>query len=95
MTTDGITATKIAEILYGSNENLKTYGFLRAEPLLSLLNDILNMLLNHGHVAGKDDPRESIIQESKDKITALQKRIQNELGQNQNNVIVNHNLRLN
>lgn len=95
MTSDGVTATKIAEILYGSNENLKTYGFLRAEPMLTLLNDILNMLLNHGHVAGKDDPRESIIEDSKNKITALQKRIQNELEQNQNNVIVNHNLRLN
>jgi hypothetical protein len=94
-TSDGLTATKIAEILYGSNENVKTYGFLRAEPTLSLINDVLDMLLNHGHVAGKDDPRESIIEDSKNKITALQKRIQNELGQNQNNVIVNHNLRLN
>jgi hypothetical protein len=93
--TDGISSTKIAEILYGNNENLKSYGFLRAEPMLNLLNDILTMLLNHGHVAGTDDPRESIIEDTKNKITSLQKRILNELGENQNNVIVNHNLRIN
>jgi hypothetical protein len=94
-TSDGLTATKIAEILYGSNENLKTYGFLRAEPTLGLIKDLLYMLLNHGHVAGEDDPRKSIIQHSKTEIEALQKRIENELIQNQNNVMVNHNLRLN
>jgi hypothetical protein len=94
-TSDGLTATKIAEILYGTNENLKTYGFLRAEPMLTLIKDVLDMLLNHGHVAGQDEPRDSIIEDSKKKITALQTRIENELKQNQNNVIVNHNLRLN
>ena len=92
--TDGFNASQIAEFLYGQNQNIQTYGFLRAEPLLNLMIDVLNMLLTHGHQVGVD-PTSSIIESSKQDIMDLIKRIQDEKTQGQNNIIVNHNFRIN
>jgi hypothetical protein len=91
---DGIGSAQISEILYGTNKNTQTYGFLRGEPMMNLLNDIMAMLLVHGHEAGVD-PRASIDGTSKTEINNIINRIKNEMGQNQNNVVINHNLRLN
>ena len=91
---DGFSSSKVAEILYGTNQDVITYGFLRGEPMMDLLNDILNMLLTHGHQVGVD-PASSIVETSKQQIMDLIKRIQDEKNQNQNNVVINHNLRLN
>lgn len=94
MSKDGFSASKIAEILYGSNQNIKTYGFIRGEALMDLLNDFMTIILTHGHAEGVD-PRASLIESSKQLILDIQKRIQDEKKQNQNNVVINHNLRLN
>jgi hypothetical protein len=91
---DGIPANKIAEYLNGSNQNVKTYGFVRGEKLMELLNEILDMFARHGHEAGKD-PRASIVQSTQEAVESIKKKIKDELKESQNNVIINHNFRLN
>ncbi len=91
---DGLPSDKIAEILSGLNQNTRTYGFVRGEKLMELLNEILDMFTKHGHEAGKD-PRASIIQSTQEAVENLKKKIKDELKEGQNNVIINHNLRLN
>jgi hypothetical protein len=91
---DGIPANKIAEYLSGTNPNVRTYGFVRGERLMELLNEILDMFLRHGHEAGKD-PRASIVQSTQEAVENIKKKIKDELKEGQNNVILNHNFRLN
>lgn len=91
---DGIPAYKIAEYFNNTNLNVKTYGFVRGERIMELLKDIITMFSRHGHEAGKD-PRASITQTTIDDLKAIEKRINDELKPNQNNVIINHNFRLN
>ena len=91
---DGIPADKIAEYLSGVNPNVRTYGFVRGERLMELLNEILDMFLRHGHEAGKD-PRASIVQSTQEAVENIKKKIKDELKEGQNNVIINHNFRLN
>ena len=68
-------------------------GF-RGEKIMELLTDIMDMFTRHGHEAGKD-PRASITQSTIDDLDKIKKRIKDEMTQNQNNVILNHNLRFN
>jgi len=91
---DGIPSNKIAEYLSGTNPNVRTYGFVRGERLMELLNEILDMFSRHGHEAGKD-PRASIVQSTQEAVENIKKRIKDELKEGQNNVIVNHNFRIN
>lgn len=91
---DGISSNKIAEYLSGTNPNVNTYGFIRGERLMQLLDEILEMFLRHGHEAGKD-PRASIIQTTQEAVENIRKKIKDELKEGQNNVIINHNFRLN
>jgi hypothetical protein len=91
---DGIPSNKIAEYLSGTNPNVRTYGFVRGERLMELLNEILEMFLRHGHEAGKD-PRASIVQSTQEAVENIKKKIKDELKEGQNNIIVNHNFRLN
>lgn len=91
---DGLPSNKIAEYLSGTNPNVRTYGFVRGERLMELLNEILDMFLRHGHEAGKD-PRASIVQSTQEAVENIKKKIKDELKEGQNNVIINHNFRLN
>jgi hypothetical protein len=91
---DGIPNNKLAEFLNGKNQNVVTYGFVRGEKLMQLLDEILEMFKQHGHEAGKD-PRDSIVQNTKEAVENIKKKIKDELKESQNNVIINHNLRLN
>jgi hypothetical protein len=91
---DGIPNNKLAEFLNGKNKNVVTYGFVRGEKLMQLLDEILEMFKQHGHEAGKD-PRDSIVQNTKEAVENIKKKIKDELKESQNNVIINHNLRLN
>lgn len=91
---DGIPSDKIAEYLSGVNPNVRTYGFVRGERLMELLDEILDMFLRHGHEVGKD-PRASIIQTTQEAVENIKKKIKDELKEGQNNIIVNHNFRLN
>jgi hypothetical protein len=61
---------------------------------MELLNEILDMFSRHGHEAGKD-PRASIVQSTQEAVENIKKRIKDELKEGQNNVIVNHNFRIN
>ena len=91
---DGLPSDKIAEILSGLNQNARTYGFIRGEKLMELLNEILDMFKKHGHQAGVD-PTASIVQSTQEAVENIKKKIKDELKEGQNNVIINHNLRLN
>jgi hypothetical protein len=91
---DGIPNNKLAEYLNGKNQNVRTYGFVRGEKLMQLLNEILQVFKEHGHEAGVD-PRNSIVQSTKEAVENIRKKINDELKESQNNVIINHNLRLN
>lgn len=91
---DGIPSDKIAEFFGGFNQNVRTYGFIRGEKLLELLLEILDMFTKHGHEIGVD-PRGSIIQSTQEAVEGLKKRLTDELKENRNNIIINHNFRLN
>lgn len=91
---DGITSEKIAEYLNSSNKNVKTYGIVRGEKLMELLDEILNVFLRHGHESLKD-PRTSLIQSTVESVENIRKKIKDEFKNGRNNVIINHNLRLN
>jgi len=93
-TTDGLSSTKVAEYLSGVNQNVRTYGFVRGEKLMQLLLEILEVFNTHGHEIGVD-PRGSIIETSKERIEGLKKRVNDEIKQNENNIIINHNFRVN
>lgn len=91
---DGIPSQKVAEYFNNSNLNVKTYGWVRGEKIMELLTDMMEMFSRHGHEAGKD-PRASITQTTIDDLEKIKKRIKDEMTSNQNNVILNHNLRFN
>ena len=91
---DGIPPYNITEFLNSSKQNVKTYGFVRGEKLMEFLFEMLDMLSKHGHEAGKD-PRASITQTTIEDLEKIKKRIKDEMSSNQNNVIINHNLRFN
>ena len=91
---DGIPSQKVAEYFNNSNLNVKTFGWVRGEKIMELLTDVMDMFSRHGHEAGKD-PRASITQTTIDDLEKIKKRIKDEMSSNQNNVIINHNLRFN
>ncbi len=91
---DGIPSNKVAEYLNGTNQNVRTYSFIRGERLMELLDEILEMFVRHGHEAGKD-PRASIVQSTQEAVDNIRKKIKDELREGQNNVILNHNFRHN
>jgi hypothetical protein len=93
-TNDGIPSHKIAEYFNNTNLNVKTYGWVRGEKIMELLNEMMEMFSRHGHEAGKD-PRASITQTTIEDLDKIKKKIKDELTPNQNNVILNHNLRFN
>lgn len=74
--------------------NNETYGFVRAEKLMELLFDIVDVFAKHGHEIGKD-PRGSIIESTRESVDLIKKKIRDELTNNQNNKIVNHSFRIN
>jgi hypothetical protein len=91
---DGIPSQKVAEYFNNSNLNVKTFGWVRGEKIMELLTDMMDMFSRHGHEAGKD-PRASITQTTIEDLEKIKKRIKDEMSSNQNNVIINHNLRFN
>jgi hypothetical protein len=91
---DGIPSQKVAEYFNNTNLNVKTYGWVRGEKIMELLTEIMDMFSNHGHEAGID-PTASIIKTTRDKSDEIKGRIKNEMTANQNNKIINHNLRFN
>lgn len=95
---DGLPAKKFAEAMSNANTNLKTYGLLRGEQILELLKKMLNLILDHGHVAGVD-PRASLIDQTRDDIKELLTHIENDIknaeSPSKNTLTINHNFRIN
>lgn len=74
----------------------KTYGFIRGEKLMGLINQMIDIILSHGHSIGQ--VQNSISKEAEEKLSNLKAQINEEIqGNNLNktNGVINHNLRIN
>jgi hypothetical protein len=77
-------------------KDYKTYGFIRGEKLMELINQMIDIVLSHGHSIGQ--VQNSISREAQEKLSNLKAQINEEIqGNNLNktNGVINHNLRLN
>jgi hypothetical protein len=80
----------------GTNIDYSTYGLVRGEELLKLLNEILNVFLTHGHSIGQVE--NSLSKSAESTVNNLIARITEEINGNSarpTSKIINHNLRLN
>ncbi len=82
-----------------NNDGLRdynTYGFIRGEKLMTLINQIIDVVLSHGHSIGQ--VQNSISKEAEEKLSNIKAQIIEEIqGNNLNktNGVINHNLRIN
>lgn len=83
---DGISVIKYAEL----REN--SYGFIRGEKLMELLNELIDILKTHGHEIGVD-PRASIISSTQSRLNTLKQKLSDEIN-SKNNTIINHKFRI-
>jgi len=97
---EGMSLENISKFLSNLSEqngiNYSTYGFVRGEEILKLLNQILTIFLTHGHSIGQVE--NSLSNDAKDKINNLIAQITDEINGNTTrptSKIINHNLRLN
>lgn len=87
---DGVGASKISELISANN----TYGLLRGEKLLSLIVEILQLFKAHNHKSLSSES-ESLSDPSVSAIADLIKKVLNEQKESSNNVVINHNIRIN
>ena len=79
-----------------SGRSYQTYGFIRGEKVLELLDQILSIFLSHGHSIGQSEG--SLSKNAVELIKNLRGDIAQEINGNTTNSttkIINHNLRLN
>jgi hypothetical protein len=79
-----------------SGRSYQTYGFVRGEKILELLDQILSIFLSHGHSIGQSEG--SLSKNAVELIKNLRGDISQEINGNTTNSttkIINHNLRLN
>lgn len=82
-----------------SNDGLrdyKTYGWLRGEKVLDLINRLITILLNHGHSVGQVEG--SINEDTKKLLSNIMGELNDEIDGNKSNKttkIINHNFRIN
>lgn len=90
---DGISSETFNILL----DDIKTYGVIRGENLLKLLLDIIDIITNHGHVAGVN-PLGSMEETTKERLSEMKNRILRDLNyQNRDDdktSTINHNFRL-
>lgn len=94
---DNLSLKQISDIINNIGE-VKTYGITRGEKMLELINDLLDVFLSHGHLAGVD-PRSSLDGNtnggSVKKISDLKQKIHNYSKiNNDKDSIINHNFRI-
>lgn len=76
--------------------NYQTYGWIRGEKMLELVNRLINIVLTHGHSIGQ--VQDSINNDARKLLTDLQAELTQEINGNNLNQptnIINHNLRIN
>lgn len=83
---DGVSTIKYAEF----REN--SYGSIRGEKLMELLNELIDILKTHGHEIGVD-PRSSIISSTQSRLNTLKQKLSDEIN-SKNNTIINHKFRI-
>jgi len=72
----------------------ETHPMLRGDKMLSIIIQLINLLLTHGHEAGVNPP-DSLDQASKQSLADLIKTLQQDLIDDTNSITLNHNIRLN
>jgi hypothetical protein len=97
---DGMSIETVAKFLSAlSNDGKKsyqTYGWVRGEKLLEMINKLINIVLTHGHSIGQ--VQDSINNDARKLLTDLQGELAQEINGNNLNQptsIINHNLRIN
>lgn len=76
--------------------NYQTYGWVRGEKLLEMINKLINIVLTHGHSIGQ--VQDSINNDARKLLSDLQAELTQEINGNNLNQptsIINHNLRIN
>ncbi len=97
---DGMSIETVSKFLSAlSNDgkrNYETYGWVRGEKLLEMINKLINIVLTHGHSIGQ--VQDSISNDARKLLTDLQAELTQEINGNKLNQptsIINHNLRIN
>jgi hypothetical protein len=96
--TDAATQAKLAELFktVGSpTERFQnSHPMLRGDKIINMLVTLIDLLLTHGHEAGKNPP-ESIDKNSQQLLSDLKTELKNDLIDSTKSVYLNHNIRLN
>jgi len=97
---EGMSMETVAKFLSGLSDDGKksyqTYGWVRGEKLLEMVNKLVNIILTHGHSVGQ--VQDSINNDARKLLTDLQGELTQEINGNNLNQptsIINHNLRIN
>ena len=97
---EGMSMETVAKFLSAlSNDgkrNYQTYGWVRGEKLLEMINKLINIVLTHGHSIGQ--VQDSINNDARKLLSDLQAELTQEINGNNLNQptsIINHNLRIN
>ena len=95
---EGVTQDKLAEVFKNSgtpDERFKlAHPMLRGDKMLSLVIQLIDLLLNHGHEAGKN-PADSLDQTTRSALNQLIQNLQKDLQDDKNSTLLNHYIRLN
>lgn len=98
--TEGMSNTTVSKFLSNiSNDgsrDYETYGWVRGEKMLELINRLVDIVLRHGHSIGQVE--NSINEDTKKLLSGLTSELNKEIEGNKLNVetsIINHNLRIN
>lgn len=97
---EGMSMETVAKFLSALTDdgkrNYQTYGWVRGEKLLEMVNRLINIVLTHGHSVGQ--VQDSINNDARKLLTDLQGELTQEINGNNLNQptsIINHNLRIN
>jgi hypothetical protein len=97
---EGMSMDTVAKFLSALTDdgkrNYQTYGWVRGEKLLEMVNKLINIVLTHGHSVGQ--VQDSINNDARKLLTDLQAELTQEINGNNLNQptsIINHNLRIN
>jgi hypothetical protein len=97
---DGMSIETVSKFLSALSDdgrkNYQTYGWVRGEKLLEMINKLINIVLTHGHSIGQ--VQDSINNDARKLLTDLQGELSQEINGNNLNQptsIINHNLRIN
>lgn len=96
--TDAATQTKLSELFKTSGTPAErfenSHPMLRGDKLINILIKMIDLLLTHGHEAGKNPP-ESLDKTSDQLLNDLKTELKNDLIDSTKSVTLNHNIRLN